>query len=177
MSDFYILAGVSGIGKTTVMQKVILVDKKIKGFVLLDEMKEVAKKKFKIKDENKISKLLDVDDIFTEMRRLAVEKIRKNKNKKIILETHFAMWKKLFVPEISLNELMKFKLKKIFLIEASPSEVRKLWTTKLTDDVEEYLERERSYAEFVSDRLKIPLRIIKSTNLEKIAKEILKEVK
>lgn len=182
----FIVAGVPGVGKTTILQ---LVKKELHEARIInygDLMVEIARKKFDITDRDDIRKKLTAGD-YTELQKEAALKIKQiaETEKILFIDTHMSVKKpEGYYPGMPSDVVDLLRPAAIFLIEGRPedilerrlrdsmiekpeiTEVGTLTTPRRGRDIEderliELQQRiDRYYAAAISEKTKIPIKII-----------------
>ena len=186
MIEFYIVGGINGAGKTSVIKSSENYDPKYKvakfGSLMLDIATGLG-----YNVERDTLRRLDETRNFL-LQRKTFEKISRMKRGKIILDTHYAMLNEFgYMPGIPTYAIEMLKPKKLILIEA---EIEEIIQRRFSDStrmrgyeferrIEEHLFMERIFATICSQFSGASLKIIKNSKdeLEKAGQELAETLK
>lgn len=191
MKDFYIIGGINGSGKTSISTRALELGAK---FNLVHAGRHFAQ----VMNSRGLNVNLDTirlfeskdayTDIQIEVFRKVLQESESLSRQKALVDSHYAMRMKFgYVEGFPKEFLEMLRPKALFLVEASPQEIRSRWELDKTrrrgydfeQNVEEMLQKEREYAQTCSKQSGAPLHIILNENgkLEEATREFIKNLK
>jgi len=181
MSELYLMTGLSGVGKTTVIKRALELGAVFDHGNYGDVMLSVGQDRGLVKSRDELKYLSDHQQ--RELQRETVKYITKLEGK-VLIDTHFALeTPKGYLPGVPRQAIEHFanKVKGIIVIEAPAEEIAKRKAMdvavrermeRAVTEINEQLEMDRTYAAILSFEFSRPLKIIQNVDLEAAAQEL-----
>ena len=178
MSDVYVVAGLSGVGKSSVVNYALSKVKEVKRVNFGDAILEEALKQNLVKNRDALRFL--EPEVQRELQVRAAKKIGEMKGK-IIVDTHLTIpTPDGYVPGMPLDTLVELKPKRIVILEADPGDILKRRildkgrsrVDETLEQIEEHFDFDHAAAISMAIQVGSPVKIIRNDVVEQAGEQL-----
>jgi len=180
MSDVYVVAGLSGVGKSSVVNRALAQASEVKRVNFGDAILEEALKQNLVENRDEL-RLLETE-VQRELQARAAKNISEMEGK-VVVDTHLTIpTPDGYVPGIPVDILVSLNPKRIIILEADPGDILKrrildrgrARVDESLEEIEEHFDFDRAAAIAMAIQVGAPVKIIRNDVVEEAGEELAK---